>query len=424
MKTKKIMSLLILCLLAFSLSGCVIIRGTGTTAEKAQKTYKQESTIDKESIIKDIYDDIYEQIESDLRESITGDLIKEFGSGEVSLDSLQEEIYKVVSTASKGNIGITTRVSNGKGDEVAYATGSAVIFDKTTSKGEMDPTDLEEGYNRYYFITNHHVIENGTSFLATFEDETAIDAYLIGSDETTDIACLYFDSKLTYVVNPLGDSDALKVGSIVLAIGNPKGETLYGSVTMGIIGGKNRNLLETASDGSQTRNTIVSYIQHDAAINSGNSGGGLYNLKGECVGINSVKYAASDIEGLNFSIPINLVKKVIQEIRLTGSYSGNVSLGISCTEVCALTKDGRTTYKVPAEVTSGVIVLLIDEAKSAYGILQEYDIIIKIDDTVIEDSSDIRFVLNDHVIGDTVSITVIRDGSETTVDLTFKRNAK
>ena len=387
-------------MMVISLSGCSLFDNTTT-----KSTTTTALTIDRSSIENEIYSQIYEKAKQDLYNDLYNALLEKYGSGTITWETLQEQVYQVVQE-SKGNIGITNYQTN-EGETVAYATGSGVIFEKSKNA---------DGTNRYYFITNEHVVESGVKFTADFSDSTSIQATLVGADKTTDIACLYFDTDRVFKVVNLGDSDEVQVGEFVVAVGNPKGASLYGSATFGIIGGTGRHLIENGAT-----NTITSYLQHDAAINAGNSGGGLYNLKGECIGINSVKYVSSEIEGLNFAIPINLVKEVVDQLRKYGSYNGKVSLGITVTSVKDLTNTGRTTYEVPSTITSGVLITSVTEGSSSSGLLLSKDIIYKINDTDILTTSDISTILDGCIIGDVVKIYVYRAGVSTEVDVTFKR---
>ena len=408
---KKLLSILLIFTSVFFLFGCDILTANNKTVTVTRK----ESVIDVQSIKNQIYSEVYEMIEAELRLEIKEDILKEYEDS-ITIDTLQDKIYSLVSECSNGNVLVSNLKNNQNSELVTYATGSGVIYEKE------ELTSGDYSY-RYYLITNEHVVNGGKAYKISFGDETEIPATLVGADETTDIAVLYFDSNNEYTVVKLGDSDKTKVGEIVVAIGNPKGESLFGSVTMGIVGGLNRNLIESGTNGN-TKNTINSYIQHDAAINSGNSGGGLFNLNKECIGINSVKYASSDIEGLNFSIPINLVKEVASDLREYGEYYGTVSLGISVTEIKNLTNSGRETYNIPANMTDGVLVMEVDSTKSSAGILETGDIIIEIDNTAITKTTDISVILKAHRIGDTIEVKVLRSNTETTLSITFKRPVK
>lgn len=401
---KRIITLTSVILILVMLTGCV---ATDTTTLYNDGN---DISVDKSSYVEAIYSSVYSKIEQEMYSKLYSELYSEFVTNGIDADTLQQQIYQVVDGAAKGNIGITNYQEK-DGVVAAYATGSGVIYER------LSLTDSTYKY-RYYFITNEHVVDGGVKFTADFSDETSIEATLVGKDATTDIACLYFDTDRVFQVVSLGNSEEVKVGSIVLAVGNPKGQTLYGSVSFGIVGGTNRNLIE-----GSTTNSINEYIQHDAAINAGNSGGGLYNLDGECIGINSVKYVSSEIEGLNFAIPINLVKEVCSELREYGTYSGTVSFGVTVAPVSSLTAKGRTEYNVPESVTTGVVVIEVTSGGSSDGVLEANDIIIKCDSIVVETTSNLATVLSKHRIGDTISITVLRAGVETELSLTFKRSS-
>ena len=409
----KLLSLIMLVMISFLLTGCSFFP-IGRT-----ETLKPESTIDYNKIVSSIYSDVYDKVERELYDKLYEEVKKEFIEGTVDIDEIQNRIIRVASSAQEVSIGVSTMVVNALGEEISYATGSGVIYLRETLTNESKQY-------RYYFFTNEHVVEGGTKYRATFKDESYIPATLVGSDKTTDIALLYFDSDREYSVATLGDSDESKIGEIVIAVGNPKGQTLYGSVTMGILGGKDRHLIE-----NNVTNVIVSYLQHDAAINSGNSGGGLFNLNGEVIGINSVKYTSSEIEGLNFAIPISVAKEVLSEIKTTGSYSGKISFGITVISIKDLTQAGREEYLVPDTVTSGVLVEGVEEGKSSDGILLKNDIIVEADGKTIESTPDLSSVLSSHRVGDKINVSVIRStkNEETgeitseivTLEITFKR---
>ena len=418
---KKLFLLIITLMFITSLTGCFGInrdpRNTSVTT-----TFATENPVDYSKIQSEIYSNIYEEIKRNIYDELVDDLKKEFINGTIDYDDFQSRLIKTARTASEGNVYVLNKKYNSDNELVAYGSGSGVIFDMTDSAetfSDYESKTFEKAY-RYYVITNEHVINSGDGFEVVFSDETMADAYVIGSDEQNDIALLYFDSDNYHPLMKLGDSDDLAIGEVVLAVGNPKGQTLFSSVTMGVVGGVNRNLI----DSSGTRNTINKYIQHDAAINAGNSGGGLYNLEGEVVGINSVKYVSTqttEIEGLNFAIPINLVKDICSEIREYGHYDGTVSFGITVTEVTALTKAGRTNYNVPDDVTDGIVVISVNAGGSSDGALIPNDIIVGADNIVITKSSNLQEVLKAHRMGDTVELTVIRNGERINVNVTFHR---
>jgi len=206
---------------------------------------------------------------------------------QLMVDSTQEKIYSVSELVEESVVGITSYL-----DTEGQSLGSGVVYKHDTL------TDT------YFVITNHHVVETGNNFKVVFVDGSSVTATLLGYDADVDIAVLTFAGAAldrSIQVSPLGNSSSLQPGTIVIAAGNPEGYDFYGSITMGVLSGVDRKL-----DDTQMR-----YLQHDASINSGNSGGPLYNLDGEVIGINVSKYASTDIEGMGFAIPIDTVKTVV-----------------------------------------------------------------------------------------------------------------
>ncbi|MFA5035887.1 MAG: trypsin-like peptidase domain-containing protein [Candidatus Izemoplasmatales bacterium] len=244
--------------------------------------YSETIFIDPEQLELNIYEEIYAQVEAQLWAQI------ETGNITVVMDDFLDQLLNVADITNHSVIGVST-FNNSEG----ISLGSGVIY------------YFDELHNIYYLITNHHVVDGGNNFKVVFADGTEVTATLLGADEDIDIAILSFEGDeldQDIVVSILGNSDVLTQGTIVLASGNPRGYNFFGSMTMGIVAGVNRIIDDNTNP----------YIQHDAAINSGNSGGPLYNLCGEVVGINVSKYAITDIEGMGFAIPINLVKTVIE----------------------------------------------------------------------------------------------------------------
>lgn len=235
-------------------------------------------------VIEQINDNTYEQIYSDIEASLNERL------EDLSLinDETQNQIYDVVEVADATVVGIENYL-----DDEGLSVGSGVIY------------DYDELEDLYYVITNYHVIEDGNTFYIRFEDETNVEASLLKFDEDLDIALLSFSGAGIddVEVATLGLSSGLVKGQILIAAGHPQGFNFFNSITLGIVAGVDRAV------GGE----VITYIQHDAAINSGNSGGPIFNLDGEVVGINVLKYADEEIEGMGFSIPIDLVIDFINE---------------------------------------------------------------------------------------------------------------
>lgn len=265
--------------------------------------------------------------------------------------------------------------------------------------------------DRAFIVTNHHVVQGAKQLEVTLEDGSKVAAQNVGSDIWTDLAVISIPSEGIKTVATFGDSDVLKQGETVIAIGNPLGLDFYGSVTTGVISGKDRSVpVDLNEDGIEDWSTDV--LQTDAAINSGNSGGALINIAGQLVGINSMKIAASSVEGLGFAIPINSAIPVIEELEKTGEVK-RPAIGISLidlTEVPAYYQ--QQTLQLPAEVTSGVVITQVVPGSAADKAgLKEYDVIVEMDGQKIDGSIALRkHLYNEKEMGDTLNVKVYRQG--------------
>ena len=251
--------------------------------------------------------------------------------------------------------------------------------------------------NDGYILTNYHVIENSTSIKVTMYDGRSYDAELIGYDESNDIAVLKIDAEnLSPVV--LGDSDNLNVGDSVLAIGNPLGELTF-SLTAGVVSALDREV-------TLSGNVTMELIQTDCAINSGNSGGALFNLYGEVIGITSAKYSSSgsgaSIDNIGFAIPINSVLNIVDSIIEKG-YIAKPYIGVSVASVSSETQ----SYGLP----KGAAVKAVSEGSPAEKAgLQINDIVTEANGTAIESSDDLVKLVGSLYDGAELKLTVYRQG--------------
>ena len=256
-----------------------------------------------------------------------------------------------------------------------------------------------------YILTNYHVVEDSNSITVSLYDGTEYDATLVGCDESNDIAVLKIDAEgLTPVV--LGDSDNLNVGDQVVAIGNPLGELTF-SLTTGVVSALNREV-------TLSSNVTMNLIQTDCAINSGNSGGALFNLYGEVIGITNAKYSSSSssseasIDNIGFAIPINSVRSIVESIIKNG-YIVKPYIGVSVEDVSS----EMTSYGLPA---GAVVRSVTDGAPAAQAGLQANDIITAVDGTEITGSNDLVQIVTAKKAGDTLKLSVYRQGQ--TLELT------
>lgn len=264
--------------------------------------------------------------------------------------------------------------------------GSGVIYEMTSDS--------------ILIITNHHVIDNAKNVTVEFFDGTTGQATLMGSDSETDLALIKVNTKdlptqIKLKLSPaeIGDSNALLLGESVMAVGNALG---YGqSVTVGVISALDRSLRLLQGD--------MALIQTDAAINPGNSGGALVNSSGQVVGINTAKIASQDVEGMGFSIPVHVALPIIDSLKENG-YISRPYLGIYGKDVDENLSD---LYELPMGV---VIMDLVPDSGADDAKLQKGDVIVKIDDTSILTMEDLTNHLKNYQVGDTIDVTVIRDG--------------
>lgn len=259
-----------------------------------------------------------------------------------------------------------------------------------------------------YIVTNQHVIANASSINVTLYNGDTYPATLVGSDSDYDVAVLKIDAKDLPAVT-LGNSTDVNVGDNVMAIGNPLGELTF-SMSSGIVSCVNRAI--------NVEGTPFNMIQVDASINPGNSGGPLMNLYGEVVGIVSAKYSSyadTTVEGLGFAIPINDVQSIISDIMENGSVTDKAYMAITAG---TMTQQMAAQYKINA--TEGVFVYSVEDggAGDKAG-LKLGDVITKLNDTQIASMEDLSAAKKGFKAGDTVTLTVLRDGQEITTQLTF-----
>lgn len=275
-----------------------------------------------------------------------------------------------------------------------------------------------------YIVTNNHVVEGADDLTIRLNDEREFKGRIVGTDPSTDLALVKIEGKNLPAI-PVGDSDALKVGEWVLAVGNPF--NLSSTVTAGIVSAKARSLGGQTADGKAA--DIQSFIQTDAAINQGNSGGALVNSRGELVGINAMLYSPTGAySGYGFAIPTSIMKKVVADLKAYGSVQ-RALLGISCQSIGQdLTADENLAkqMKEKAEelgVTEGILVAGVTEGGSAAAAgIKVDDVITQIDGKHLRTFSDLQEVLAQHRPGDKVKVTLVRDKKEKTVEVLLKNS--
>ena len=277
-------------------------------------------------------------------------------------------------------------------------TGSFGYLSKSAGSGVVIS---ENGY----ILTCNHVVENARTITVTLNNGDVYEAALVGSDASSDLAVLLIEPRGTLVAAKQGSSADLVLGEQVIAVGNPLG-LLGGTVTNGIISSTERNII--MSDGTQ-----MTLLQTNAAINSGNSGGGLFNLAGQLVGIVNAKYAAEGVEGLAFAIPIDSAYIVERDLIEHGYVRGVIDHGL---ELLDITKYNLNGYRWCGIDTVGVYVVSSEYTSE----LQNKDRIVSVDSTAVSTVSDIQKVLSKHKVGDSITITASRNGEDFTVTMTLR----
>lgn len=265
-----------------------------------------------------------------------------------------------------------------------------------------------------YIVTNNHVMANSDKLEVLLNDNSSYDARIIGTDEATDLALIKIDAKGLSPIT-FGDSEAVKVGEWVLAVGNPFG--FNSTVTAGIVSAKARSLGTNSANGGMG---IESFIQTDAALNPGNSGGALVNLKGELIGINSAIYSnTGSYSGFSFAIPTTIVKKVIEDINKYGTVQRAV-LGCSVRELDSkLAKENEITA-----TKTGLLVSNVSPRSTAKELgLQEGDVITAINNVPVKNHAELVEQLNKFRPGESISLTYYRDNKKLTSRATL-RNAQ
>ncbi|MDO5712878.1 MAG: trypsin-like peptidase domain-containing protein [Tissierellia bacterium] len=330
-----------------------------------------------------------------------------------------------VATDTSTPINIETTGSEGIVEAVAKkALPSVVGITTQTVKidgfwGPVQMTGAGSGFivnKEGYIVTNAHVVDGGNAkeVSVLFHDGDQSEAQVLWADPSLDLAIIRVKGQKNLVPAELGDSSKLNIGEPAIAIGNPLGLDFQRSVTSGVISGLDRTIGEVKSEGQSQGNYMDGLIQTDASINRGNSGGPLLNKKGEVIGINTVKISTA--EGLGFSIPINTVKPIVEQVIETGNYQ-TVSLGIRGKDLAAVTQ----TFNVDLGTDHGVVVYEILPGSSvAASDIEPGDVIVKVDDKDISGMGALKKVLYDYKEGDTAEFTIVRKGKTIKTNVTFK----
>ncbi len=261
-----------------------------------------------------------------------------------------------------------------------------------------------------YIVTNNHVVDGADKLTVTLNDNSEYNARVIGTDPNTDLALIKINAKNLQPIT-FANSDDVKVGEWCVAVGNPFG--FNSSVTVGVISAKGRGLNESANSG------IKSFIQHDAAVNPGNSGGALVNTDGELIGINTMIYSQTgNYAGISFAVPSNTVRKVEADLRQYGTVQRAV-LGISYQELDA---DMAKEHKITATNEGIYVAKVTDRGAAKEAGLQEGDVIVKFNGTSIKNGGELQEQMNKLRPGDKATLGFYRDNKYKTAQVTFKND--
>lgn len=309
-----------------------------------------------------------------------------------SKDTTTKTVVTYVSTDSK-TYSSTSEVVNAVADTVVEISTESVVTSwgrQYISSGAGSGVIVGEADNTYYIITNNHVIEGVKEITVRTRAGEAYNATLIASDDSADIAVVSIESSNALAIAVMGNSDDLQVGEDLIAIGNPLG-SLGGTVTKGILSAKGRTI--------QIDNYEMTLLQTDTAINPGNSGGGLFNMKGELIGVVNAKTADEEIEGICFAIPINIAKKVFNDLLEYGYILGRATFNIEVAE-------GSVSKMMGSQSTTIVYITSLTD-KSATG-FEQYDMIYKINGVEITSLLDYNAQMAKISAGEEVQIEVYR----------------
>ena len=281
-----------------------------------------------------------------------------------------------------------------------YSEGSGLIYKKNSHTA--------------YVVTNDHVVSGSSAVRVIMSNGTRVSAKIIGTDAVTDLAVLEINSDKVTTPAPFGNSSNIKVGEAALAVGSPLGSNFATTLTKGVVSAKERTIATTNSSGQTTGYATV--IQTDAAINSGNSGGPLFNVAGQVIGINAMKLTSdssgASVEGMGFAIPSNEVVTIIDKLEKDGKVI-RPALGAATYDLDNISTDDRkSVLKLPANVTEGVVIMKVySESPAQKAGLKKHDVLVELGNKKTYSLATLRSALYNHSVGDSVKIKYYREGT-------------
>lgn len=294
----------------------------------------------------------------------------------------------------------------------AYYGGSPA----STGSGFVYKVDDEYGY----IITNNHVVEDSTSLTIMNTSGQTYDAEIVGTDVYSDLAVLKIKEEGVLKVATLGISNDSKVGDTVFTVGSPLGVEYMNTVTKGTLSGKDRMVETTLSNGDY----MMEVIQVDAAINPGNSGGPLCNLKGEVIGVNSLKLVEEEVEGMGFAIPSETVMLIVEQLEL-GKEVARPYLGINTISVDDSWQLYRNGIYLDNSIKEGIVIVRVETGSVAEKAgLKKADVLVEIDGVKIKSSAHFKYLLYKHKVGDTVSVKYNRNKKINEITIQLMESSK
>lgn len=277
----------------------------------------------------------------------------------------------------------------------------------STGTGFIYKADEKYGY----LLTNEHVVSKSNDIKVVNTKDEEIKAELLGKDEYLDLAVLRIDKKYVSQISNIGSSEKMELGDTVFTVGSPLGYDYRGSVTSGVLSGKDRMVSIQVSN-SSSNDWVMRVLQLDASINPGNSGGPLLNVNGEVIGICSMKLVDDNIEGMGFAIPIEYAMSHVKTLE-SGKKIKWPLLGISMADVTNTALLAKNNINVNNKVKEGVVIIDIKEGTgAAKSDLKKGDIVIKINDKKTKDIAHLRYELYQYNANDTIEVTYLRNGHE------------
>ena len=289
---------------------------------------------------------------------------------------------------------------------------------KSTGSGFVYKVDNKYGY----ILTNEHVVSDAKTIKVVMSNDEEAEAETLGSDEYLDLAVLRIDKDKVKQVANIGKSEDISLGDTIFAVGAPMGYDYRGSVTSGILSGKDR--MVTVSVGNSTSSDwVMRVLQIDAPLNPGNSGGPLLNINGEVIGVCSMKLVDSQIEGMGFAIPIEYAMNHVDSLENGKEIEWPV-LGITMLNTTDTMNLYRNQIILDKNVDDGVVIIECQKGSAAADSeLKKGDVIVKIDDNKVKNIAYLRYELYQHQAGDTIEITYIRDGKEHTTKVKLGKSS-